>query len=133
MAMPEIGKIVVCIVISGRKIIETWQQNKDVESIIDIIKNYENLLEDEQFKTEGKLTEKNTGSLILSTARNSMLGIWSQFCQEIKQDLATEQVDNLVGNLKTNIFNELNILNGLNGELPTKTLIDYHHRYRSAN
>ncbi|MEN8248893.1 MAG: hypothetical protein ABFS32_08170 [Bacteroidota bacterium] len=133
MAMPEIGKIVVCIVISGRKIIEAWQQNKDIESIIDIINNYENLLEDEQLKTEGKLTEKNTGSLILSTARNSMLGIWSQFCQEIHQDPATEQVDNLVGNLKTDIFNELDTVNGLNGKLPTKTLIDYHHRYHGAN
>ncbi len=91
------------------------------------------MLEDEQLKTEGKLTEKNTGSLILSTARNSMLGIWSQFCQEIQQDLATEQVDNLVGNLKTDIFNELNTVNGLNGKLPTKTLIDYHHRYDSPN
>ena len=47
--------------------------------------------------------------------------------------LTTEHVDNLVGNLKTDIFNELNILNGLNGKLPTKTLIDYHHRYRSTN
>jgi len=133
MAMPEIGKFVVCIVISGRKIIEGWQQNKDIKSIIDIINDYENLLEDEQLKAEGKLTEKNTGSLILSTARNSILGIWSQFCKEMQQDLTTEHVDNLVGNLKTDIFNELNILNELNGKLPTKTLIDFHHRYRSTN
>ena len=133
MAMPEIGKFVVCIVISGRKIIEAWQQNKDIKSIIDIINNYEKLLEDEQLKAEGKLTEKNTGSLILSTARNNISGIWSQFCKEMQQDLTTEHVDNLVGNLKTDIFNELNILNGLNGKLPTKTLIDYHHRYHSTN
>ncbi len=78
------------------------QQNKDIKSIIDIINNYEKLLEDEQLKVEGKLTEKNTGSLILSTARNSILGIWSQFCKEMQQDLATEQVDSLVGNLKNN-------------------------------
>ena len=91
------------------------------------------MLEDEQLKAEGKLTEKNTGSLTLSTARNSIMGIWSKFCQEMQQDLATEQVDNLVENLKTDIFNEINILNGFNGKLPTKTLIDYHHRYHSTN
>ena len=118
---------------SGRKIIEAWQQNKDIKSIIDIINDYENLLEDEQHKAEGKLTEKNTGNLILSTTRNSILGIWSQFCKEMQQDLTTEHVDNLVGNLKADIFNELNILNRLNGKLPTKTFIDFHHRYRSTN
>ena len=32
MAVPEVGKFVVCIVMSGRKIIETWQQNNDIES-----------------------------------------------------------------------------------------------------
>jgi hypothetical protein len=90
-------------------------------------------LEDEQLKAEGKLTEKNTGSLILSTARNSILGIWSQFCKEMQQDLATEQVDNLVRRLKTDIFNELNKLNELNGKLPTETLIDYYLKYDSTN
>jgi hypothetical protein len=58
MAMPETGKFVVCIVISGRKIIEAWQLNKDIKSIIDIINNYEKLLEDEQLKAEGKPLKK---------------------------------------------------------------------------
>ncbi len=133
MAMPEIGKFVVCIVISGRKIIEAWQQNKDIKSVIDIINNHKKLLEDEQLKAEGKLAEKNTGSLILSTTRYSIMGIWSQFCKEMQQDLTTEHVDNLVENLKTDIFNELNILNVLNGKLPTKTLIDFHSIYQSTN
>ena len=42
MAVLEVGKFVVCIVTSVREIIETWQQNKDIESIIYIINNYSN-------------------------------------------------------------------------------------------
>ena len=40
MAVPEVGKFVVCIVISGKQIIENWQQNKDIDCIKDIIANY---------------------------------------------------------------------------------------------
>jgi len=133
MGVPEVGKFVICIVISGREVIETWQQNKDIENIIDIINNYGNLLENEQFKTEGRLTEKNTGSLILSTARNSMLDIWSQFDKEVEKHLTIEQVDDLVEKLKTDIFNVLNVMKGLNSGLPTKSLNDFHNRYNSDN
>ena len=51
----------------------------------------------------------------------------------MQQDLTTEHVDNLVEILKTDIFNELNKLNGLNGKLPAKTLKDYHQRYQGTN
>lgn len=133
MAVPEVGIFVVCIIKSGRNIIETWQQTKDIKNLIFIINNNENLFKDEQIKIEGRLVEKNTGSLILSTARNNMLDIWFHFCKEIKQDLTTEQVNNLVEKLKTDIFNELNTMKKLNGELPTETLKDYYNKYDSTN
>lgn len=131
MAVPEVGKFVVCIVISGKQIIENWQQNKDIDSIIDIVANYANLLENELLKTDGRFTEKNTGSLILSTARNGMLDIWSQFCEEIEKKLTIEQVDNLVGKFKTDIFNVLNVMKELNNGLPTKSLNDFYNRFNS--
>jgi histidinol phosphatase-like enzyme len=118
---------------SGREIIETRCRDKDVKSIIYIINNYENLLKDEQIKTEGKLTEKHTGSLILSTCRNNMVGMWSQFCNEIQQDLTAEQVDDLVEKLKTDISNALEVMNRLNGELSTKTLKEYYNKYDSTH
>ena len=91
------------------------------------------MLGNEQFKTEGKLTEKNTGSLILSTAKNSMLDIWSQFDKEVEKHLTIEQVDDLVEKLKTDIFNVLNVMKGLNSRLPTKSLNDFYNRYTSYN
>ncbi|NOQ25772.1 MAG: hypothetical protein GQ564_10465 [Bacteroidales bacterium] len=133
MAVPEVGIFVVCIVKSGKNIIETWQQDKDIENIIFIINNNEILFKVEQIKLEGRLAEKNTGSLILSTAKNNILDIWSHFRNEIKQDLTIEQVDNLIGKLKTDIFNELKTMIRLNGELPTETLKDYYNKYDNTN
>lgn len=133
MAVPEVGKFVLCIVISGKQIIENWQQNKDIDNIIDVIDSYADLLEDNQLKTDGRFTEINTGSLILSTARNSLLDIWSQFCKKIKKQLTVEQVDDLVGKLKTDIFNVLSVMKELNSGLPTKSLNDFYNRYNSDN
>ena len=60
-----------------------------------------------------------------------MLDIWCQFCKEIEKNLAKEQVDELVEKLKTDIFNELDVMKGLNSGLLTKSLTDFHNRYNS--
>lgn len=133
MAVPEVGKFVISIVMSTGKIIEIWQQNKDVDSIIHIINDYENTLEDEMCKIEGKLTQKYTVSLILSTCKNNMVAIWSHFCEEIKQDYTNEQVDSFVKELKTDILSELKVMNRLNGKLATQILQDYYNKYDNAH
>lgn len=117
---------------SAGKIIEIWQQNKDINSIVYIINDYENALEEEMCKIEGKLTQKYTGSLILSTCKNNMVGIWSHFCKEIQHDFTNEQVDSFVEKLKIDIFKELKVMNRLNGKLATQILQDYLDKYDTA-
>jgi hypothetical protein len=129
MAVPEVGKFVISIVMSAGKIIEIWQQNKDINSIVHIINDYENALEEEMCKIEGILTQKYTVSLILSTCKNNIVAIWSQFCEEIQQDYTNEQIDSFVEELKTDILSELKVMNTLNGKLATQILQDYYNKY----
>ena len=129
MAVPEIGKYVIGIISSARKAIETWQQTNDDKSVEDVIENYLRLLETKQVKNEGKMLEKLTGSLILSTAKNNLVSTWNNFCRNIQQGLSDEQMDDQIENIMHDICKETNTILRLNGKLPTKTLQEYWKKF----
>ena len=129
MAVPEIGKYIIGIISSARKAIETWQLTKDNKSIEYIIEDYLRLLETEEVRNEGKMLEKLTSNLLLSTAKNNLILTWNYFCKNIQQGLSDEQMDDQIKNIMDDICKETNIILSLNGELPTKTLQEYWKKY----
>ena len=99
MAVPEIGKYIIGIISSARKAIETWQLSKDNKSIEYIIEDYLRLLETEEVRNEGKMLEKLTSNLLLSSAKNNLILTWNYFCTNIQQGLSDEQMDDQIKNI----------------------------------
>lgn len=127
---PEIGKLVVGIIITGTQCILDWEKNRNEHSFKSNLNEYDKVLNRNEVISEGNQLEKVVFPLLLSSIKNSLVSYWKDLNDLSQKQYKSEQIDQHIKGLQETICNALSKIIELSGSLPTETLKEFWEQFK---